>query len=39
MEVQADYSRYVGDGFTVRDSFTVETSTAVRALMMRRARH
>jgi hypothetical protein len=36
LEVQADYSRYLGDDFRLRDSFTVEASSAVGSTLRRR---
>ena len=36
LEVQADYSRYVGEDFRLRDSFTVEASRAVGSTLRRR---
>ena len=36
LEVQADYSRYVGEDFRLRDSFTVEAAAAVGNTLRRR---
>ena len=36
LEVQADYSRYLGEDFRLRDSFTVEASRAVGSTLRRR---
>ena len=36
LEVQADYSRYLGKDFRLRDSFTVEASNAVGSTLRRR---
>lgn len=36
LEVQADYSRYLGEDFRLRDSFTVEASRSVGSTLRRR---